>query len=145
MTKWETQTGVKVKAIITDNATELNGIGRVCRANGATHQRTDPEHKDPYAYQQNGRVERLNRTMQERARAILAKISLPEEYWNEALLTSNYLGKKSVVSNLMCTPFQSSCGNIHFNVLDVSQVFLAQKALSCPPKVKEMANLPLPM
>ena len=59
------------------------------------HQRTAP-----YAHAHNGKIERLNRTLQERARAMLAAADLPSELWGDALLTSNYLRNMSAVANL---------------------------------------------
>jgi hypothetical protein len=100
--QWETQTGSKVQFIRTDNGSEFSGIAAFCKDNGAVHQKTAP-----YVHQQNGKIERLNRTLQERARAMLAGSTLPEEYWSEALLTANYVRNLSAVSNLTHTPHQA--------------------------------------
>ena len=100
--QWQTQTGTKVKFIRTDNGTEFSGIAAFCQDSGAVHQKTAP-----YVHQQNGKIERLNRTLQERARAMLAGSTLPEEYWSEALLTANYVRNLCAVSNLTHTPHQA--------------------------------------
>jgi len=63
--QWATQTGFRVQFIRTDNGTEFSGISTFCRDSGAVHQKTAP-----YVHQQNGKIERLNRTLQERARAM---------------------------------------------------------------------------
>jgi hypothetical protein len=111
--QWETQTGSKVQFIRTDNGTEFSGISNFCRDSGAVHQKTAP-----YVHQQNGKIERLNRTLQERARALLAGSSLPAEYWSEALTTANYVRNLSAVSNLPHTPHQA----FHHKVPDVSHL-----------------------
>ena len=119
--QWETQTGSKVQFIRTDNGTEFNGIAAFCRDNGAVHQKTAP-----FVHQQNGKVERLNRTLQERARAMLAGSTLPAEYWSEALLTANYVRNLSAVSNLTHTPHQAFFHKVpdvsHLRVLDRKSV-----------------------
>ena len=80
LTEWQTQHECKVKFIRTDNGTEFSGLEKFCRKNGAVHQKTAP-----YAHQQNGKIERLNRTLQEKARAMLTASSLPPEYWGDSL------------------------------------------------------------
>jgi hypothetical protein len=101
LTQLETQTGCVSKNIRSDYGTEFNGLDAFCRKRGIVHQRTTP-----YAHAQNGKVERLNRTLQERARAILAETQQPLELWGEALLTSNYVRNLCPTSNSECTPFQ---------------------------------------
>jgi hypothetical protein len=100
--QWEVQIGHKVQYIRTDNGTEFNGVSKFCRETGAVHKRIAP-----YAHQQNGKVERLNRTLLERARAMLAGSSLPAEFWGDSLLTSNYVRNLSAVSNRSRTPYQA--------------------------------------
>jgi hypothetical protein len=68
LNQWRTQNECKVKFIRTDNGTALE---KFCRKNGDVHQKTAP-----YAHQQNGKVERLNRTLQDKARAMLAASGL---------------------------------------------------------------------
>ena len=82
LTEWQTQHECKVKFIRTDNGTEFSGLEKFCRKNGAVHQKTAP-----YAHQQNGKIERLNRTLQEKARAMLTASSLPPEYWGDSVMT----------------------------------------------------------
>jgi hypothetical protein len=90
-----------VKFIRTDNGTEFSGLEKFCRKHGAVHQKTAP-----YAHQQNGKIERLNRTLQERARAMLTASSLPAEYWGDSILTANYVRNLSAVSNHDKTPHE---------------------------------------
>jgi transposase InsO family protein len=75
ITQWETQIGCLLKALRTDQGTEFNGVDSFCRKRGAVHQRTAP-----YAHQQNVKVERLNRTLQEKARCILAESELELDF-----------------------------------------------------------------
>jgi hypothetical protein len=105
LTVWQNMHECKVKYIRTDNGTEFAGLDKFCRKHGAVHQKTVP-----YAHQQNGKVERLNRTLQERARAMLHASGLPTEYWGEALLTANYVRNLSAVSNLDKTPYEAMHG-----------------------------------
>lgn len=72
--------------ISTDNGTEFCGLAKFCRdnCNGLV-----PCKIAPYVLQKNGKIERLKRTLEERARAMLAASPLPEEYWgdHDALIT----------------------------------------------------------
>jgi hypothetical protein len=103
----QNQLDCKVQFIRTDNGTEFNGLFKFCREHGAVHQKTAP-----YAHQQNGKIERLNRTLQEKARCLLAASGLPTEHWGEALLVSNYVRNLSPVKHLSKTPFEMMHGNV---------------------------------
>ena len=79
----ERQTGKKLKCIRTDNGGEYCGpFDRYCREQGIRHQKTPP--KTP---QLNGLAERMNRTLVERVRCLLAEAKLPFLFWAEALCT----------------------------------------------------------
>ena len=88
----ENQTGYKVKILWTDNGGEyLN-----------TRLRSTPEelgikHETSIAYQpqQNGRAERVNRILIEKARCMLAESKLPYRFWAEAVFTACYLANRS--------------------------------------------------
>ena len=62
----------------------------------------------PYTPEQNGVAERLNRTLCEKARSMIAHAGLPKKFWAEAVATSVYLKNKlptrSVESDT--TPFE---------------------------------------
>ena len=63
MLRWENQTGQKVKSFRTDRGIEFVNIGmsEFCVTKGIFHQTSAP-----YTPQQNGKVERVNRTIKER-------------------------------------------------------------------------------
>jgi hypothetical protein len=107
LNQWQTQNECKVKFIRTDNGTEFAGLKKFCRKNGAVHQKTAP-----YAHQQNGKLERLNRTLQDKARAMLAASGLSPEFWGDALLTANYLRNLSTVANHDKTPYELWFGSV---------------------------------
>ena len=56
------------------------------RNNGTVHQLTQPHHP-----QQNGVVERMNRTLMSTTRALLHHSGVPHRHWGEALMTAAYL------------------------------------------------------
>ncbi|RVX12493.1 Retrovirus-related Pol polyprotein from transposon TNT 1-94 [Vitis vinifera] len=80
--KWkamvETETGLKVKCLRSDNGGEYidGGFSEYCAAQGIRMEKTIP--RTP---QQNGVAERMNRTLNERAR-IPMEFRLPEEVWS---------------------------------------------------------------
>lgn len=49
----------------------------------------------PYNPEMNGIAERLNRTLVEKARTMLLESNLPKRFWNEAILTANYIKNRS--------------------------------------------------
>lgn len=83
--QWQTQTGHKLKEIRTDEGTEFRGVlSAELKLWGARHQETTP-----YTPQQNGRVERVNRTLTEKMRALLFHAEVPDDFWAEALHAAN--------------------------------------------------------
>ncbi|KAF4531034.1 hypothetical protein B566_EDAN019037 [Ephemera danica] len=70
----------KVKTIRSDNGTELAEIHKYAASIGITIQLSTP-----HSPQQNGRVERLNRTLLERARACISAKDIPLKYWPEII------------------------------------------------------------
>ncbi|KAJ4713761.1 Retrovirus-related Pol polyprotein from transposon TNT 1-94 [Melia azedarach] len=84
----ETQSGVKVKKLRTDNGKEYisNEFDKFCEDAGIQHQLTVP-----YSPQQNGVCERKNRTLLEMARSMMHEKNLPKKFWAEAVYTSVYL------------------------------------------------------
>ena len=71
--------------------------------NGMEHQYTIP--KTP---EQNGVSERMNRTLVEKVRSMLADSRLPQKFWAEALSTAVYLINRSPTKALdKTTPFEA--------------------------------------
>lgn len=81
---FEQRAGGKVKAIRTDNGSEFveREFCTWLRERGVVH-----ELSAPYEPQQNGMVERLNKTLMEGTRALLIGSELPNTLWGEAMRT----------------------------------------------------------
>ena len=111
--KWkamvENQTSRKLKCLRTDRGGEYlsNAFKAYLARQGIEHQLTvagTPE--------QNGAAERLNRTLEERARSMLAESGLPGSLWGEVVMTACYLRNRSPSSVLTdpITPEEAWCG-----------------------------------
>ena len=82
----------------------------------------------PRTPQQNGVVERKNRTLQEMARTILHEYNLPNYFWAEAVNTSCYILNRVLIrSSLDKTPYElwknKKPNIIYFKVLEVNALF----------------------
>lgn len=88
----ECQTGRKIKAIRSDNGTEIcdSAVSQLLKQAGIVHQRSNN-----YTPQQNSRVERAQRTLVEKARSLLADANLGKEFWGKAVVTACYLMNRS--------------------------------------------------
>lgn len=77
-----------VKFLRTDNGGEFTGtaVKQLCDAEGVTQ-----EFSCPHTPEQNGEVERANRTIIESARTMLEATNLPDDLWEEAIQTAVYL------------------------------------------------------
>ncbi len=90
--KWkaraETETGRKLKVLRTDGGGEYTSteFGRYLEKAGVNHELTIPQTPE-----QNGVAERMNRTLMESVRSLLADSGLSKEFWGEALSTATYL------------------------------------------------------
>ena len=84
----ENQSGVVMQAIRTNNGTEYNfeRFNNFCEEASIEHQLTAP-----YTPQQNGVVERKNRTIMEMTRCLLHEKGLPKKFWDEAANTIVFL------------------------------------------------------
>ena len=72
------------------------------RAKGIHH-----ELSAPYSPAQNGVAERLNRTLMESARTMMAQAGLSEKYWAEAVATAAYLRNRRATRSLKkMTPYE---------------------------------------
>ena len=99
----ETQSGKKVKGIRSDGGGEYinNDLGQYLKDKGIVHQTTAP-----YTPQQNGKAERLNRTLMERGRAMLLGANLPPNLWAEAVATASVIRNRSPVAGKDKTPWE---------------------------------------
>ena len=80
----ELQTGKKLKRLRSDNGGEfLSGKFTDWLSLRGTVQQTTPS----YSLQSNGIAERMNRTLQDKARTIMLESGLPGSLWGEILLT----------------------------------------------------------
>ena len=77
-----TNFGVKIRYIRSDNGTEFKntGLDEYLDILGITH-----ELSAPYTPQQNGVMERKNRTLAEMARTMLDEYKTPRHFWPEAI------------------------------------------------------------
>lgn len=83
--------------IRTNNGTEYftQKLQDFCRKSGIQHQ-----HSVPYTPEQNGIVERANRTIVERAKCMLFDAGLEKPYWAEAVNIAVYVMNRSASSVL---------------------------------------------
>ena len=93
----ENETGLRVRAIRTDNGGEYTSqsFNKFCADKGIMHQLTNP-----YTPEQNGVSERLNRTLIESARSMLYHAKTPLKFWAESMNTAAYLRNRSPTSAL---------------------------------------------
>ncbi|KAE8726093.1 hypothetical protein F3Y22_tig00007792pilonHSYRG00021 [Hibiscus syriacus] len=84
----ENQTGQKIKCLRSDNGTKYTDsqILQFCKEHGIKRHFT--VHKTP---QQNGVTERMNRSLNERARCLRLNAMLPKHFWAEAINMVCYL------------------------------------------------------
>jgi len=103
ITRLERQTNNNVIRIRSDNGGEFTSqaLDDFYASKGIT-----PETTNPYTPQQNGKAERLNRTLMEKTRAMMATAGLPKHLWAEAAVTANYLRNRSPTAKHDVTPFE---------------------------------------
>ena len=104
----EKSTGRKLKVLRTDNGGEYTSteFESYLKSEGVRHELTVP--KTP---EQNGVAERMNRTLVETVRPILADAKLPHKFWAEALSTAAYLRNRSPTKAVKgMTPFEAWMG-----------------------------------
>lgn len=110
--EWKAQTekasGRKLKTLRTDNGGEFTSkeFESYLKKEGVRHELTIPGNPE-----QNGTAERMNRTLIETLKPMLAHSKLPESFWAEALNTAVYLRNRSptkAVSGM--TPYEAWTG-----------------------------------
>src|SRR5271155_429137 len=83
----ETETDLKIKYLRTDGGGEYErDLTPVLEEMGIQHEPTAP-----YSPQSNGKAERLNRTLETFARAMLYQANMSKSFWAEAITTAAYL------------------------------------------------------
>lgn len=99
----ENQTDRKIKILRSDNGGEYESteFKNYLQANGIIHQ-TSAAHTP----QQNGRAERMNRTIIERAKCLLSDAGLPKCYWAEAVSMAASLINRTYSSTHRSTPME---------------------------------------
>jgi hypothetical protein len=101
----ETESGGRLRAFRSDRGGEFNSIDfkEYCDEHGIKHFTTTP-----YTPQQNGVVERRNRTVVEMARCLLKSKNVPGEFWGEAVTTAVYLLNRAPTKSLQGrTPYEA--------------------------------------
>lgn len=103
----EKSTGRKLKALRTDNGGEYTSAEfEAYLRKGVRHELTVPK-----APEQNGVAERMNRTLVETMRSMLADSKMPHRFWAEALSTAVYLRNRSPTKSVNgMTPFEAWTG-----------------------------------
>eukprot|EP00253_Pinus_taeda_P008927 PITA_08927 len=88
----ENNTGRTIKCLRTDNGGEFNSkeFDSYCKDAGIERHKTTV-----YTSQQNGVVERMNRSLLERARSMMSNARLQKELWTEAVATACYVINRS--------------------------------------------------
>lgn len=125
----EARCGFKVKTIRSDNGGEFvnTALRGWLQAKGIAHQTSCP-----YTPQQNGAAERLNRTLMERVRAMLADSGAPHHLWTEALATVVYTRNRLLSARQTKTPWELFTGtkpNVsHLRVFGCAAQVLTPKA-----------------
>ena len=94
MKKIQRRLGLQLVSIRSDHGTEFENSQFMdyCTENGISHNISDP--RTP---QQNGVVERKNRTLEEMTRTMLISTSLPQRFWVEALSTACYILNRAML------------------------------------------------
>ena len=101
----ENQIDRKIKVLRIDNRGELCGkkFDQFCKHHGIARQNTTP-----YTPQHNGFVERMNKTLIEKARSMLSDAGLSHDYWAEVVNTTCYVVNRSSTSTLVDkTPYEA--------------------------------------
>ena len=103
LVEWQTQTDSRLKVLRTDNGTEYKGkLHKWCADHGVIHQLSAE-----YTPEQNGRIERLHRTLKEKARAMLLQHDLPPPFWAAAFDTACYLRNRLPVHGQESVPYEA--------------------------------------
>ena len=99
----ENQLDKKIKTLRTDQGREYlsEQFKDLCDENGISRQLTILG-----ISQQNGVVERKNRTLLDMFRSMMAQANLPISYWGDALLTATYVLNRVPSKTIASTPYE---------------------------------------
>ena len=105
----ENEVGKKIKKMRSDNGGEYidAAFGKWLREHGIVHQTTPA--RSP---QSNGVCERMNRTIQDRARSMLVGAGLGGGFWVEAVVAACYIRNRCPVAGLSKTPDELWSGKV---------------------------------
>lgn len=103
-TMLENQIDSTVKRVRTDNGREY--VNHTLQA-FYKHKGIHVETTVPYTPEQNGKAERLNRTLTERERSMRFESQLPDRLWAESIMTANYLRNRSPRKGQDVTPYEA--------------------------------------
>ena len=99
------ESGQRVIKLRTDNGGEYvsQEFETYLKTKGIKHELTVP-----HSPQQNGVAERMNRTLTESARAMIAHANLPNDYWAEAIATAAYVKNRAPTTafEIDTTPYE---------------------------------------
>jgi transposase InsO family protein len=136
---------LKVKNVRSDNGTEFRNtqVEEFLDVEGIKH-----ELSAPYTPQQNGIVERKNRTLIEATRTMLDEYKTPDSFWVEAINTACHAANRLYLHKyLNKTPYEIITGkkpSVHyFRVLGVSVSYLTRnpKPQSLHPRLMKVFSL----
>lgn len=93
----ENQTGKRLKCLRSENGLEFcnQKFDKLCSETGVKRHKTCP-----YTPQQNGVVERMNRSIMDKVRSMLTETGLGAEFWAEAASTAVYIINRSPNSSI---------------------------------------------
>ena len=105
---WSNQLNLPIKCIRADRGTEFlnHSLKSFC-----TDQGIKLETSAPYTPQQNGTAERMNRTLKEHLKTLLAHVSAKQSLWREALQTAVLAYNLGPVVGRSVTPYQAFFGS----------------------------------
>ena len=97
ITQMDSQYGLRIKVLRTDNGKEYinQQVERILEQSGITHQTSIA-----YNPQQNGRAERINRTLLDKVRFMLIESGMQKKFWGEAIVTAAYIHNRSPKKSL---------------------------------------------
>lgn len=105
--RWQRQTGQWVKRFRSDQGAEFRSSAF---RSFLQHQGIAQEFSAVYTPQQNGVAEQLNRTLTEKAKAMLADSGLGSRFWAEAAHTAAFLRNRTLAAGQTATPFEQFFG-----------------------------------